>query len=62
MSWSSHAGTASVYPRATATERQGGTHMFGVMDLGTRIAVFVTIAAVVGLAVVAVRWIGAQRR
>lgn len=36
--------------------------MFGVMDAGTKIAVLVTIAAVVGLAVVAVRWFGAQRR
>ncbi|GHB37341.1 hypothetical protein GCM10010377_30420 [Streptomyces viridiviolaceus] len=49
-------------PAGDGDRATGGTHMFAVMDLGTRIAVFVTIAAVVGSAVVALRWFGAQRR
>ena len=36
--------------------------MFGAMDLGTKVAVLVTIAAVVALAIVVVRRFGAQKR
>lgn len=39
-----------------------GTHMFGAMDLGAKIAIAVTITAVVGLVIVVVRRLGAQKR
>jgi hypothetical protein len=35
--------------------------MFGVMDLGTKIAMIVTITAGLGLAIAAVRWLRANR-
>lgn len=36
--------------------------MFGSMDLGAKIAIAVTITAVLGLVIAAVRWFGAQNR
>jgi hypothetical protein len=39
-----------------------GAQMFGIMDLGTQIAMVVTFVVVVGAAVVSVRRFGARRR
>jgi hypothetical protein len=45
---------------ATAALNEGEI-MFGVMDLGTKIAVIVTITAGLGLGIAAVRWLRANR-